>query len=201
MNDTIQISTQTLNDFASINSQFTPKDWTFIVLTIANIVILAITAYIVSKSPQDSVDVGRKLFQAQEHDRSKRELFMTLFSLRGHPHTRDFINALNRVDVVFHDNPKILEAWHQYFDLLHKKEEVNIEERWKLSRTNLIEKMAKSLGYNLESVDIHKNYYSEGQQKLDDDQIDFWIQQKEYYRLSNLALRRGLNMEDGAEDV
>jgi hypothetical protein len=144
----------------------TTKDYFEIVFGFANIGILCVTAYFIYRSifsPVDAVKTGRKLNNEQQKDNAKRNLFLTLFALRGSPVNYDFVRALNQIDIVFEDTPSVLDAWHTHYDSLQIKGQANENQIWDLQRTNLLSAMAVSLGYNrIRQTDMLKNYYPEG---------------------------------------
>ena len=49
-------------------------------------------------------------------------LFLTLMANRkSNPITKEWIDALNTIDVVFQDNIKVRHAWREYLDSLNNK--------------------------------------------------------------------------------
>jgi hypothetical protein len=89
---------------------------------------------------------------------TKIKLFTTLMTYRkALPRNPELVNALNLIDVVFSDHPKVLKSWHNYYDLL------NIQganpEQWNYKLIDLMTEMAKVLGYNnLPQIQIDKYY-------------------------------------------
>jgi hypothetical protein len=132
MTDTLTLSTQTIQDIQNVSSTIGIKDWFNIVFLFINAAILCATIYVIRKSPSDAVKIGRQLNDAQLKDNAKINLFFTLFSYRGSPVHRDFVDALNRIDIVFYDTPQVLAAWHKLFDSLHQTNLVNKEDTWRL---------------------------------------------------------------------
>lgn len=123
---------------------------------IINILILVITAYYIKSSPVKAVKVGRLLDDEQNKYNIKRELFLTLFSLRGSPTHYTFVNNLNMIDVVFEDTPTVLTAWEKLFTALNTP---NSNQNIDLLRIELLSEMAQSLGYDgLRQTTIQKNY-------------------------------------------
>lgn len=60
--------------------------------------------------------------------------------------------------MVFHDEPKVISLWHQYYELLHRKAEPDFK-IWEHKFLELLSEIAKTLGYkNLQQVDIDKFY-------------------------------------------
>lgn len=162
-----------------------------IIFGIVNCLILIVTGYFIYRSlysPVDAVRVGRNLNIEQQKDNAKRNLFLTLFSLRGSPLSFDFVRALNQIDIVFEDTQPVLDAWHIHFDSLQIKGIVNETEVWNLQRTNLLSAMAVSLGYNrIRETDMMKNYYPEGHNNQIKMEMDF--REAEFvYLMSGAAL-------------
>lgn len=137
-----------------------------VITSCATVLVLALTAFFIYRTiytPIDAVKVGRELDSKAQKTNAKRNLFLMLFSLRGHPAHPDFVRGLNEIDIVFQDVPKVLIAWHSYFAVLHQKDLVDKEETWKLERVNMLSRMAEHLGYgDIQQTDIMKHYYPEG---------------------------------------
>jgi hypothetical protein len=76
--------------------------------------ILFATVYYIATGPrnaaENAVRIGRTLNNEQQKDNAKRNLFLTLFSLRGSPVHYDFVKCLNQIDIVFEDVPEVLTA-------------------------------------------------------------------------------------------
>jgi len=139
------------------------RDTIEVIYWMVSILILVATVYVIYKGPIEAVRVGRDLNNQQLQDNSKRSLFLTLFSYRGSPVHYVFVNALNQIDVVFHDNPTVIAAWHKYYEALHHQDLVNKDDVWTQLRVELLSQMAISLGYpRLSQVDITKHYYPQG---------------------------------------
>ena len=107
----------------------------------ASVLILCITLWF---GPMNAVRIGRRLNNEQQKDNAKRNLFLTLFSLRGSPVNYDFVKCLNQIDIVFEDCQPVLDSWHTYLTALGIKD---TENTWDLLRTNLLSAMAIHLGY------------------------------------------------------
>jgi hypothetical protein len=175
--DTIYVATQP----ASIG--MTSKDYFEISFWFFNVIILSLTVYVIRKSPSDAVKIGRELNEVQLKDDAKRYLFLTLFSYRGSPVHRQFVDSLNRIDVVFFDVKPVLIAWHNYYDALHQKNVVNQEDNWRILRIELLSQMATSLGYgDLRQMNIEKHYYPEGHEFQNQSDWEFRFDQHQYYK-------------------
>ena len=81
-----------------------------------------------------------------ENRKAKMELFMTLLANRKtYPVPIDFVNSLNTIDVVFHNNEKVITAWKNLYSEYHT-------EPFQITRADrklldLLDAMAKNLGY------------------------------------------------------
>lgn len=95
---------------------------------------------------------------------AKMNLFLTLIANRGlsvTDVTQPYVNALNTIDVVFHNSPKVLSAWAKYYELANNQM-VN-SQLLEHARIDLLTTMAKELGYDsLKQTDIEKYYYPQG---------------------------------------
>jgi hypothetical protein len=90
---------------------------------------------------------------------AKERLFLTLMAHRRvMPPTFDWTNALNLIDVVFDEHEKVLEKWHEFYDIVNAPPPVDWT-RWNHTYIQLLSEMAKVLGYkNLEQTQIDKFY-------------------------------------------
>ena len=185
MTDTLSLSMQTIQDIQNATTAIGLKDWFNIIFLFVNAAILCATIYVIRKSPSDAVKIGRELNEAQIKDEAKVNLFFTLFSYRGSPVHRHFVDALNRIDIVFYDTPKVLSAWHKLFDSLHQTNLVNQEDTWRLLRTELLSEISLSLGYkDLKQYDIEKHYFPQGHENQQAQDWEFRYDQHEYYKIS-----------------
>lgn len=137
----------------------TTKDYYEIVYWFISLFILAFTVYWIAVSPVKAVQIGRRLDNEQNKDKSKRDLFLMLFSLRGNPTHQNFVSGLNQIDIVFEDSPAVLEAWGKLYDSLDVPSQNNAVQNWELLRTELLSEMAQHLGYQkLKQTAIQRNY-------------------------------------------
>ena len=86
------------------------------------------------------------------------ELFLTLMADRkSNPITKDWVDALNRIDVIFQDDDKVRRAWREYLDSLDEKSpHFSTSNAYCL---DLLSEMAMSLGYkNLKQTEIDRFY-------------------------------------------
>lgn len=142
-----------------------------IVLSCLTILVLIVTVYYISHSPINAIKIGRRLNNEKQKDNAKRNLFLTLFALRGSPVHYDFVRGLNEIDIVFENTPTVLTAWHKLYDSLQIKNQNNEDQIWELLRVELLSAMAVHLGYHqIRQTDMVREYYPEGhghQRKLD----------------------------------
>jgi hypothetical protein len=95
--------------------------------------------------------------------KEKRDAKIRLFTMlmahrKSNPPTFELVNGLNLIDVVFSQHRKIVDLWHEYYDMLSQKP-IN----WQIAESkylDLLANMARDLGYkNLLQTDISR-YYS-----------------------------------------
>lgn len=85
-------------------------------------------------------------------------LFLTLMADRkSTPITKDWVDALNTIDVVFQDNKKVRQAWREYLDSLNEKSPHF--DNSNSFRLDLLSEMANALGYHhLKQTEIDRFY-------------------------------------------
>lgn len=93
-----------------------------------------------------------------EKRKAKRDLFMVLMAKRhSSPPPVEFIDALNKIDVVFQNNKRVRAAWKEYLDSLHEK-----SHRFSSSNSfllDLLSEVANVCGYkNLKQTEIDRFY-------------------------------------------
>ncbi len=165
----------------------TTKDHFEIIFLVINSLILLITVIVIRKSPIDAVKIGRILNDQQNKDNAKRNLFLTLFSFRGIPVHPDFVNALNKIEIVFNDTPVVLEAWHKLYDSYNNTSLVDQETTWRLIRFELLSKISLSLGYtDLKQYDMEKNYFPQGHANQHISEFEFRNDQQAYYKSAGI---------------
>jgi hypothetical protein len=104
----------------------------------------------------------------KERIQAKQALFMDLIAHRKRfPIQQPFVSALNRIDVVFHRDKKVIEAWRKYYDVLQPKEPM--PSRIDSCFLNLLDEMAKSLGYRNLKQTTYSDFYTP--QQFEDEQI------------------------------
>jgi len=93
---------------------------------------------------------------------TKQRIFLTLMAhRRSNPPHPALVEVLNTLDVVFEDKLKIVQLWHEYYDLASAKplNEPLLEHKY----IDLLSEIAQSLGYTkLKQTDIDKFYNPRG---------------------------------------
>jgi hypothetical protein len=110
------------------------------------VAILTLIAIVVS--PLVAVLVTTYLQDRKERRAHKAWLLSTLIGTRHNPVSDETIRALNLIDVVFHDAPRVRALWHEYYDMLNNaglKNPVGWEQ-WKQKNLEMITEMAQNLG-------------------------------------------------------
>lgn len=93
-----------------------------------------------------------------EKRKSKRDLFFILMAKRrSNPPPIEYVDALNKIDVVFQNNKRVRRAWKEYFDALHPdSQHFQNSNAYKL---DLLSEMASVLGYkDLKQTEIDRFY-------------------------------------------
>jgi len=94
-----------------------------------------------------------------ELKRDKRHIIQALMMYRNvGANELDFIKALNAVDIVFHNNKKVRELLHTYFDQTVEPYFQNYQ--WRDTFFEMLYEMAQSSGYSNLTKDDIRNYYS-----------------------------------------
>jgi len=92
---------------------------------------------------------------------AKYRVFIALMAHRkSYPISHERVNALNLIDTIFGDCPKVLAMWHEYYSMLQRQNpspQEQVEQHQKY--IELLSEMAGSLGFsNLKQTDIDKFY-------------------------------------------
>ncbi len=99
-----------------------------------------------------------------ELKRVKIEMFETLMAHRYLMHDKDNVEALNKVDVVFHKNADVRKAWTEFLDAAERgvanpTANNNIDDKY----LKLLEKIAIAIGYkNIDWENIKRYYFPAG---------------------------------------
>jgi hypothetical protein len=89
---------------------------------------------------------------------AKIRLFTTLMAQRKTtPPTYDWVQALNLIDVVFAKDRRVVELWHELYQLFQNPQRTQTQDH---KYIELLSEMASVLGYRrLQQTDIDKFYY------------------------------------------
>ena len=124
---------------------------TNLILTIAQVVAVAVVPIVVWF-------IGIKYQDRKAKRNAQMNVFLTLMANRkANPITREWVNSLNIIDVVFQDDKKVRQAWKEYFDSLNNKSpHFDSNNSYML---DLLSEMALSLGYkDLKQTEIDTFY-------------------------------------------
>jgi hypothetical protein len=115
-------------------------------------------------SPVIAVIITIWFQKRQSKKGAKMRLFMELISTRDQlPIDYNYVLALNRIDVVFHEQKNILKLWHEYYDLLSMPVSDNITQQAAHKRIEMFSAMANHLGYgSLQQIELQKYYQPKG---------------------------------------
>ena len=117
--------------------------------------------------PIMAIQVDRWLKKRNLEIDRKNNIFKTLMTTRGAVLSYSHVEALNQIDLEFHDNVKynnVITCWKEYFDNLSQKVDDANMPLWFDKNdellANLLLEMGKSLGYNFDKLLIKRNIYS-----------------------------------------
>ena len=146
-----------------------------------------LTIFALIAGPVIAVLIIRYWDEKRETNRHKWKIFRNLMCYYKHPHSHGFVSSLNLLEVEFHDDKAVLAAWNSMYEHFHKEEPIEDNrnkifhgERDKL-RTELLQKVAHSLGIKLDSLDMIQSGYSP--QGWEWDEAEQWLMRK---KLSNV---------------
>lgn len=184
------------------------KDWFTFLTFIVSAFILGVTALAVWRAPLKAVEIGRKLSDKQKKDEDKRNLFLTLFALRGTPVTYDFVMGLNKIEIVFYGCSSVIESWRALRLELQKRDS---EEQRKISMGkthNLLRNMAENLNYQGVNATLDGyHYYPEGfeylatvDRSLKHAELDYYKKSIEFYALMTDVYQESLSKKSEPEN-
>lgn len=88
---------------------------------------------------------------------AKRKLFFALMANRKATPNKEWVDALNTIDIVFQDDKRVRRAWRDYYDSLDETSQYNKETN--AFKLDLLSEMALSLGYkDLKQTEIDRFY-------------------------------------------
>ena len=130
-------------------------DWTVKITDI--VMILAVVI-----GPIVAVQLTRYLDNKKEERERKLQVFKTLMETRAYNVSWQHVAALNRIDVEFYKNKKVITAWKEYLDQLNSP--ITDNNLWADKRLNLFVEllyiMAQSLNYDFDKTHIKNSSYS-----------------------------------------
>ena len=123
---------------------------TSLILTIAQIAAVAVVPLIVWW-------MGVRWQKRNAKDEAKRTLFFALMANRKATPNKEWVDALNTIDVVFQDDKKVRKAWREYYDSLDERSQYYQETN--SFKLDLLSEMANALGYkDLKQTEIDRFY-------------------------------------------
>jgi len=125
-----------------------------------------ITVLAIILAPLFTLYISKYLEEKRQKYFNKYNILQTLMANRHDPIHIDNIRALNMIDLVFRDSPRVRKLWREYFEMLNN-EGLNNQNGWKLrndKRNELIVEIASSIGLSkkITSLDIERTYIPEG---------------------------------------
>lgn len=120
-----------------------------------------------------AVQIQRIVSQRGEARQRKLWLFRSLMNTRVGTLTVEHVNALNAVPLEFHRDKAIMQSWRTYLD--HLNHQNAALETWGVRRvelyTDLLEKMAKTLNYGFDPLQLKNEIYApRGHFEIENDQ-------------------------------
>ena len=165
-----------------------------------NIILAIVQIIAVALVPLIALWLGNKRQDRKAKEDAKRKLFWTLMANRQcNPINKDWVDALNMIDVVFQDDNKVRVAWRAYYDSLDPVSQYNKATNSFL--LDLLSEMANSLGYkNLKQTEIDRAYTPQG--FIDSSNIQSALQ-KELFRvlMSSKSYAEGYSLEQFKQHV
>jgi hypothetical protein len=152
MNDTLSLSTQTIQEIQSATSVVGLKDWLGLIALFSS----ALVAVLVGQYLQD---------RKAKKDRQYQNKFSIFASILGLRHARagneNFVIAINQIPIVFHENKKVLEKLDRFIkthvDPISPTEKVI--ENLNSDLNDLVLEIAKDLNYSNIDNNVMKSFY------------------------------------------
>ncbi|MBI4965918.1 MAG: hypothetical protein HY913_21750 [Desulfomonile tiedjei] len=93
---------------------------------------------------------------------AQQRLFEVLMAYRaGGFQSSELVNSLNLIDVIFANKPRIIELWHNYYNLSSQQSRPGNEGLLHYAYLDLLSGIAKSLRYPLTQTDVARHYNPE----------------------------------------
>jgi hypothetical protein len=136
------------------------KDW----LTVLAIIL----------SPLIAIQVEKYLNRRREREQRKVDVFRTLMATRAAGLSPAHVDALNRIDIEFHEEKEVKEAWKAYLD--HLNTQSQDDEAWGAKRQDLLAEllhaMSRPLKYDFDRTHIKRaTYYPRGYGDYEQDHL------------------------------
>jgi hypothetical protein len=124
--------------------------------------------------PVLAVMVTRYIDDARAQKARRLEIFRAMMRTRNAALLPDHVNALNQVEIEFHDIPDIMTAHRELMRFINTPSPP--DERWgqrhRSYLTKLLSAMAKQLGYDFEQLDVFEGgYYPSGWGQAEEQQL------------------------------
>lgn len=145
-------------------------------------------------SPVRAVEVTRKIDEERFQQARRMDVFRTLMRTRRTRLTPEHVGALNLVEIEFHDEKVVIDAWRKYWVHLGRVTPLSENEMEPFFRerdgllTKLLHAIAKSLYFNIEQLDIFEGGYVP-QGWMDNERI---IKDLQFLLLEVLSGKRGI---------
>ncbi|MHB9038831.1 MAG: DUF6680 family protein [Armatimonadota bacterium] len=123
-----------------------------------------VSVFAILISPIVAVWVSMRIQSNKDARQDKISIFSTLMATRNDRLLQEHFRALNMIDFVFHDKRNVRNIWHEYCDMLHNRsyeDENGVVLRDRKFR-ELMDAMAKTLGYDIDASDIERTYIPQG---------------------------------------
>ncbi len=166
----------------------------------------AINVVAIVTSPIVAILVGLWFQRRKEKRDVKRQIFVTLMATRHVGVSDERVRALNMLDLVFHDAPKIRHLWHEYFGMLSNKGMDNPEGHLLRSKKllEMIAEMAATIGYGHEitHLDVDRVYNPVGLSQQTQRQNDLLVELVRVLKnTGSLGVTPELPAQQGREEV
>lgn len=137
-------------------------------------------------SPVIAVVIGQHLQNRSELRKDKIEIFQCLMKNRVYYWgTKESVDALNRIDVVFYNSNNVIQAWKHYYNKIQIENHTDIKLVIDL-QYELLSEMAKDLGYGaITKETLYFPYRPDG--VLKEDCVHDAYNQVIMYLINNLA--------------
>lgn len=162
----------------------------------SNLILSIVQLITVTATPFIIWIIGKKWQNRQDKIAEKRRLFFTLMSKRkSYPIAREWVDALNCIDVVFQDNQKVRHAWREYLDSLDEKSQhYPNNESYCL---DLLSEIAQELGYdNIRQTEIARFYSPIAFSNQDEKNTQLILEATKFYQNANKMMETKLNNQD-----